>query len=224
MVEKANTAERIEAIKESDSSSWFPCFRYQVVSIQVLADANEAASFAVLYAIIVGCIFYRKLGVDITRAALNTGDYRGCLCAGGCWSGVLMVHLVWTILSRLLAPLNLKTFSRVHLFVIALTFFVSFACSWIHWWCCLSWRPSSRLLMQQASTQSWSGDGNATNGDWVGNASIRLWHLHRDCDFRASLIWSHPRNIAVFLILILMSALLIFFPSIALLPETFLFN
>ncbi len=57
LVEKANTAERIEAIKKAILPLGFPALIIGGIYSGVVTP-TEAASFAVLYAIIVECIFY----------------------------------------------------------------------------------------------------------------------------------------------------------------------
>ncbi|MEZ9579201.1 MULTISPECIES: TRAP transporter large permease [unclassified Vibrio] len=227
LVEKANTAERIEAIKKAILPLGFPALIIGGIYSGVVTP-TEAASFAVLYAIIVECIFYRKLGVkDICDAALNTGLITAVVFVlvgvGQAFSWYISFE---QIPQELLAPLNLEDASPEYiLFVIALTFFVGcmFVDSLV---VLLILTPIFMPIVNAAGIDPILVGVMVTLQMAIGSATPPF-----GCDiFTAIAIFERPYmevirgTLPFFLILILMSALLIFFPSIALLPRDILFN
>lgn len=227
LVDKATTLEKIEAIKQALLPLGFPALIIGGIYSGIVTP-TEAASFAVLYAILVECICYRKLNVkDICDAALSTGLITAVVFVlvgiGQSFSWYISFE---QIPQELLSPLNLDNASPEYiLFVIALAFFVG--CMFV-----------DSLVVLLILTPIFSPIVNAAGIDpilvgvmvtlqmAIGSATPPF-----GCDiFTAIAIFEKPYlqvirgTLPFFLILLLMSALLIFFPEIALFPRDFLFQ
>lgn len=227
LVEKASKAEKLFAIKQAILPLGFPALIIGGIYSGIVTP-TEAASFAVLYAIIVECLLYRKLGVkDICDAALNTGLITAVVFVlvgiGQAFSWYISFE---QIPQELLAPLELDNASPEYiLFIIALTFFVGcmFVDSLV---VLLILTPIFMPIVNAAGIDPILVGVMVTLQMAIGSATPPF-----GCDiFTAIAIFEKPYmevirgTLPFFLILILMSALLIFFPEIALLPRDILFN
>ncbi|MCF6450805.1 TRAP transporter large permease [Vibrio sp. MMG022] len=227
LVEKASKAEKLLAIKQAILPLGFPALIIGGIYSGIVTP-TEAASFAVLYAIIVECLLYRKLGVkDICDAALNTGLITAVVFVlvgiGQAFSWYISFE---QIPQELLAPLELDNASPEYiLFIIALTFFVGcmFVDSLV---VLLILTPIFMPIVNAAGIDPILVGVMVTLQMAIGSATPPF-----GCDiFTAIAIFERPYmevirgTLPFFLILILMSALLIFFPEIALLPRDILFN
>ncbi|CAE6939374.1 DctM component [Vibrio sp. B1FIG11] len=227
LVEKASKAEKLLAIKQAILPLGFPALIIGGIYSGIVTP-TEAASFAVLYAIIVECLLYRKLGVkDICDAALNTGLITAVVFVlvgiGQAFSWYISFE---QIPQELLAPLELDNASPEYiLFIIALTFFVGcmFVDSLV---VLLILTPIFMPIVNAAGIDPILVGVMVTLQMAIGSATPPF-----GCDiFTAIAIFEKPYmevirgTLPFFLILILMSALLIFFPDIALLPRDILFN
>ncbi|WP_186174870.1 TRAP transporter large permease [Vibrio jasicida] len=227
LVEKTNRAENLLAIKQAILPLGFPVLIIGGIYSGIVTP-TEAASFAVLYAIIVECLLYRKLGVkDICDAALNTGLITAVVFVlvgiGQAFSWYISFE---QIPQELLAPLELDNASPEYiLFIIALTFFVGcmFVDSLV---VLLILTPIFMPIVNAAGIDPILVGVMVTLQMAIGSATPPF-----GCDiFTAIAIFERPYmevirdTLPFFLILILMSALLIFFPEIALLPRDILFN
>ncbi|CAH1524297.1 Ectoine/5-hydroxyectoine TRAP transporter large permease protein UehC [Vibrio owensii] len=227
LVEKTNRAEKLLAIKQAILPLGFPALIIGGIYSGIVTP-TEAASFAVLYAIIVECLLYRKLGVkDICDAALNTGLITAVVFVlvgiGQAFSWYISFE---QIPQELLAPLELDNASPEYiLFIIALTFFVGcmFVDSLV---VLLILTPIFMPIVNAAGIDPILVGVMVTLQMAIGSATPPF-----GCDiFTAIAIFERPYmevirgTLPFFLILILMSALLIFFPEIALLPRDILFN
>ncbi|WP_425654898.1 TRAP transporter large permease [Vibrio campbellii] len=227
LVEKASKAEKLLALKQAILPLGFPALIIGGIYSGIVTP-TEAASFAVLYAIIVECLLYRKLGVkDICDAALNTGLITAVVFVlvgiGQAFSWYISFE---QIPQELLAPLELDNASPEYiLFIIALTFFVGcmFVDSLV---VLLILTPIFMPIVNAAGIDPILVGVMVTLQMAIGSATPPF-----GCDiFTAIAIFEKPYmevirgTLPFFLILILMSALLIFFPEIALLPRDILFN
>ncbi|WP_063344207.1 TRAP transporter large permease [Vibrio jasicida] len=227
LVEKTNRAEKLLAIKQAILPLGFPALIIGGIYSGIVTP-TEAASFAVLYAIIVECLLYRKLGVkDICDAALNTGLITAVVFVlvgiGQAFSWYISFE---QIPQELLAPLELDNASPEYiLFIIAVTFFVGcmFVDSLV---VLLILTPIFMPIVNAAGIDPILVGVMVTLQMAIGSATPPF-----GCDiFTAIAIFERPYmevirgTLPFFLILILMSALLIFFPEIALLPRDILFN
>ncbi|HGY9595857.1 TPA: TRAP transporter large permease [Vibrio campbellii] len=227
LVEKASKAEKLLAIKQAILPLGFPALIIGGIYSGIVTP-TEAASFAVLYAIIIECLLYRKLGVkDICDAALNTGLITAVVFVlvgiGQAFSWYISFE---QIPQELLAPLELDNASPEYiLFIIALTFFVGcmFVDSLV---VLLILTPIFMPIVNAAGIDPILVGVMVTLQMAIGSATPPF-----GCDiFTAIAIFEKPYmevirgTLPFFLILILMSALLIFFPDIALLPRDILFN
>lgn len=227
LVEKASKAEKLLAIKQAILPLGFPALIIGGIYSGIVTP-TEAASFAVLYAIIIECLLYRKLGVkDICDAALNTGLITAVVFVlvgiGQAFSWYISFE---QIPQELLAPLELDNASPEYiLFIIALTFFVGcmFVDSLV---VLLILTPIFMPIVNAAGIDPILVGVMVTLQMAIGSATPPF-----GCDiFTAIAIFEKPYmevirgTLPFFLILILMSALLIFFPEIALLPRDILFN
>lgn len=227
LVEKTNRAEKLLAIKQAILPLGFPALIIGGIYSGIVTP-TEAASFAVLYAIIVECLLYRKLGFkDICDAALNTGLITAVVFVlvgiGQAFSWYISFE---QIPQELLAPLELDNASPEYiLFIIALTFFVGcmFVDSLV---VLLILTPIFMPIVNAAGIDPILVGVMVTLQMAIGSATPPF-----GCDiFTAIAIFERPYmevirgTLPFFLILILMSALLIFFPEIALLPRDILFN
>ena len=126
LVEKASFPERVHAFKKALIPLGFPALIVGGIYSGAVTP-TEAASFSVLYAIIVECFIYRQLGVkDVVDAALSTGLITAVVFIlvgmGQAFSWYISFE---QIPQDLLAPLNLEDASKEYiLFIIALSFFV----------------------------------------------------------------------------------------------------
>lgn len=126
LVEKTTIKQKLEAVKKALLPLGFPALIVGGIYSGAVTP-TEAASFSVLYAIILECVIYRELGYkDIVNAALNTGLITAVVFIlvgmGQAFSWYISFE---QIPQELLAPLNLEGASQEYiLFVIALSFFV----------------------------------------------------------------------------------------------------
>jgi C4-dicarboxylate transporter DctM subunit len=126
LLEKATRSERVAAIKKALIPLGFPALIIGGIYSSAITP-TEAASFSVLYAIIVECVIYRKLGFkDISAAALSTGMITGVVfILVGVGQAFAWYISFEQIPQQLLAPLNLGDVSQEYLLlVIAVSFFV----------------------------------------------------------------------------------------------------
>lgn len=126
LVEKTSFAEKLQSIKKALLPLGFPALIVGGIYSGAVTP-TEAASFSVLYAIIVECLIYRELGYkDIVDAALSTGLITAVVFilvgTGQAFSWYISFE---QIPQELLAPLDLEATSKEYiLFIIALSFFV----------------------------------------------------------------------------------------------------
>ncbi|WP_198946701.1 TRAP transporter large permease [Kiloniella majae] len=126
LVEKTSFAEKLQSIKKALLPLGFPALIVGGIYSGAVTP-TEAASFSVLYAIIVECLIYRELGYkDIVDAALSTGLITAVVFilvgTGQAFSWYISFE---QIPQELLAPLDLEAASKEYiLFIIALSFFV----------------------------------------------------------------------------------------------------
>ncbi|WP_299179283.1 TRAP transporter large permease [uncultured Neptuniibacter sp.] len=126
VVEKTTLKQKVEAIKKAILPLGFPVLIVGGIYSGAVTP-TEAASFSVLYAIIVECVIYRELSYkDVADAALSTGLITAVVFIlvgmGQAFSWYISFE---QIPQDLLAPLNLEDASKEYiLFVIALAFFV----------------------------------------------------------------------------------------------------
>ncbi|UXI04696.1 TRAP transporter large permease [Photobacterium sp. TY1-4] len=226
LVEKACTAEKIAAIKKAMLPMGFPALIIGGIYSGIVTP-TEAASFAVLYAIIIESVIYHKLTLsDICDAALNTGLITAVVFVlvgvGQAFSWYISFE---QIPQALLAPLNLEHASPEYiLFVIAVAFFVGcmFVDSLV---VLLILTPIFMPIIEAAGLDPVLVGVMVTLQMAIGSATPPF-----GCDiFTAIAIFEKPYmevikgTLPFFLILLLMSALLIYFPGIALMPRDLLF-
>jgi tripartite ATP-independent transporter DctM subunit len=126
LVEKTSNKEKLLALKKALLPLGFPALIVGGIYSGAVTP-TEAASFSVLYAIIVECFIYRELkSKDIVDAALSTGLITAVVFIligmGQAFSWYISFE---QIPQDLLAPLNLEGASKEYvLFVIAMSFFV----------------------------------------------------------------------------------------------------
>ncbi|WP_041737183.1 TRAP transporter large permease [Colwellia psychrerythraea] len=126
LVKKSTMAEKLVAIKKSLLPLGFPTLIVGGIYSGAVTP-TEAASFSVLYAIILECFIYRELKYkDVIDAALSTGLITAVVFIlvgmGQAFSWYISFE---QIPMELLAPLDLEGASKEYvLFVIALSFFV----------------------------------------------------------------------------------------------------
>ncbi|MEH6447014.1 MAG: TRAP transporter large permease, partial [Oceanospirillaceae bacterium] len=126
LVEKTTNAQKIEAIKKALLPLGFPALIVGGIYSGAVTP-TEAASFSVLYAIIVECFIYRQLSYkDVLDSALNTGLITAVVFIlvgmGQAFSWYISFE---QIPQELLAPLDLDNASKEYiLLIIALSFFV----------------------------------------------------------------------------------------------------
>jgi C4-dicarboxylate transporter DctM subunit len=126
LVEKADLRQKLQALKKALWPLGFPALIVGGIYSGIVTP-TEAASFSVLYAIIVECVVYRELGLrDVLDAALSTGLITAVVFVlvgiGQAFSWYISFE---QIPQALLAPLNLESASPEYLlFVIALAFFI----------------------------------------------------------------------------------------------------
>ncbi len=126
LVEKTDLRQKLQAFKKALWPLGFPALIVGGIYSGIVTP-TEAASFSVLYAIIVECVIYRELGLrDVLDAGLSTGLITAVVFVlvgiGQAFSWYISFE---QIPQALLAPLNLESASPEYLlFVIALAFFV----------------------------------------------------------------------------------------------------
>lgn len=227
LVEKATAAERYAAIKQALLPLGFPALIIGGIYSGAVTP-TEAASFSVLYAIIIECVIYRKLGVkDVMDAALATGLITGVVFilvgVGQAFSWYISFE---QIPQELLAPLDLENASQEYiLFVIALAFFIGcmFVDSLV---VLLILTPIFMPIIDTAGLDPVLVGVIITLQMAIGSATPPF-----GCDiFTAIAIFNRPYlevirgSVPFFLLLFLMSALLIYVPDIALLLRDLAFD
>lgn len=219
LVEKKTTAERLQSIRKALLPLGFPALIVGGIYSGAVTP-TEAASFSVLYALIVECVIYRELKLnDVLDAALSTGLITAVVFIlvgmGQAFSWYISFE---QIPQGLLEPLNLEGASDEYiLFVIALCFFIG--CMFV---------DSLVVLVILTPIFVPIVDASGLDPVLVGvmvtlQMAIGSATLPFGCDiFTAIAIFNKPyleviRGTFPFIvILMLMSALLIFFPGIAL--------
>ncbi len=219
LVEKTSNKEKLQAIKKALLPLGFPALIVGGIYSGAVTP-TEAASFSVLYAIIVECIIYRELNFnDIVDAALSTGLITAVVFIlvgmGQAFSWYISFE---QIPQELLAPLNLEDASKEYiLLVIALSFFVG--CMFVDSLVVLViLTPIFVPIVAGAGLDPVLVGVMITLQMAIGSATPPF-----GCDiFTAIAIFNRPYlevikgTLPFILILFLMSAMLIFFPSIAL--------
>lgn len=224
---KASGSERWAAIRKALLPMGFPALIIGGIYSGAITP-TEAASFSVLYAIVIECVIYRQLGLkDILDAALSTGLITGVVFilvgVGQAFSWYISFE---QIPQELLAPLALEDASQEYiLFVIALAFFVGcmFVDSLV---VLLLLTPIFVPVIEAADIDPILVGVMVTLQMAIGSATPPF-----GCDiFTAIAIFNKPYlevirgTLPFFLLLAVMSALLIFFPGIALLLRDIAFN
>ncbi len=227
LVEKTDLRQKLQALKKALWPLGFPALIVGGIYSGIVTP-TEAASFSVLYAIIVECVVYRELGLrDVLDAALSTGLITAVVFVlvgiGQAFSWYISFE---QIPQALLAPLNLESASPEYLlFVIALAFFIG--CMFV-----------DSVVVLLILTPIFVPFVNAVGLDpilvgvmitlqmAVGSATPPF-----GCDiFTAIAIFNRPYlevirgTLPFILILSLLTALLIFFPGIALFLRDMAFN
>lgn len=227
LVEKTDGAEKWLAIKKALLPLGFPALIVGGIYSGAVTP-TEAASFSVLYAIVVECLIYRELSFkDITDAALSTGLITAVVFVlvgmGQAFSWYISFE---QIPQDLLAPLNLEDASKEYvLFVIALAFFVG--CMFVDSLVVLViLTPIFVPIVADVGLDSVLVGVMITLQMAIGSATPPF-----GCDiFTAIAIFNKPYlevirgTLPFILILFFMSALLIFFPDIALLLRDIAFG
>lgn len=220
LVDKTSTKEKLQAIKKALLPLGFPALIVGGIYSGAVTP-TEAASFSVLYAIIVECLIYRELKYkDIVDAALSTGLITAVVFIlvgmGQAFSWYISFE---QIPQELLAPLNLEDASKEYiLFVIALSFFVG--CMFVDSLVVLViLTPIFVPIVASVGLDPVLVGVMITLQMAIGSATPPF-----GCDiFTAIAIFNKPYmevirgTLPFILILFFMSALLIFFPDIALL-------
>lgn len=227
LVKKTSNAEKLEAFKQALLPLGFPALIVGGIYSGAVTP-TEAASFSVLYALIVECFIYRELKYkDIADAALSTGLITAVVFIlvgmGQAFSWYISFE---QIPQDLLAPLNLSDASPEYiLFVIALCFFVG--CMFVDSLVVLViLTPIFVPIIELSGLDPVLVGVMITLQMAIGSATPPF-----GCDiFTAIAIFKKPYlevisgTLPFILILFFMSALLIFFPSIALLLRDLAFN
>ncbi|SLN35751.1 Sialic acid TRAP transporter permease protein SiaT [Ruegeria meonggei] len=219
LVEKKTTAERLQSIRKALLPLGFPALIVGGIYSGAVTP-TEAASFSVLYALIVECVIYRELKLnDVLDAALSTGLITAVVFIlvgmGQAFSWYISFE---QIPQGLLEPLNLEGASDEYiLFVIALCFFIG--CMFVDSLVVLViLTPIFVPIVDASGLDPVLVGVMVTLQMAIGSATPPF-----GCDiFTAIAIFNKPyleviRGTFPFIvILMLMSALLIFFPGIAL--------
>ena len=227
LVEKASFKERLIAFKKALIPLGFPALIVGGIYSGAVTP-TEAASFSVLYAIIVECIIYRQLGIkDVVDAALSTGLITAVVFIlvgmGQAFSWYISFE---QIPQDLLAPLSLEDASQEYiLFIIALSFFVG--CMFVDSLVVLViLTPIFVPIVEAAGLDPVLVGVMITLQMAIGSATPPF-----GCDiFTAIAIFNKPYmevikgTLPFILILFFMSALLIFVPDIALLLRDLAFS
>ncbi len=227
LVEKTTWSEKLQSIKKALLPLGFPALIVGGIYSGAVTP-TEAASFSVLYAIIVECVIYRELDHrDVIDAALSTGLITAVVFIlvgmGQAFSWYISFE---QIPQELLAPLNLEDASKEYvLFVIALAFFVG--CMFVDSLVVLViLTPIFVPIIGDVGLDPVLVGVMITLQMAIGSATPPF-----GCDiFTAIAIFNKPYlevirgTLPFILILFLMSALLIFFPDIALLLRDLAFG
>ncbi len=219
LVDKTDWAQKVAALKKSILPLGFPVLIVGGIYSGIMTP-TEAASFAVLYAVLVECVIYRQLSVrDLMDSALSTGLITAVVFIlvgiGQAFSWYISFE---QIPQELLAPLSLEDASpEFVLFVIALAFFVGcmFVDSLV---VLLILTPIFMPIMDSVGLDPVLVGVMVTLQMAIGSATPPF-----GCDiFTAIAIFNRPYmdvirgTLPFILILFAMTALLIFFPDIAL--------
>lgn len=219
LVPRSDWTQKLTALKKSVLPLGFPVLIVGGIYSGIMTP-TEAASFAVLYAIVVECLIYRQLGIrDLADAATSTGLITAVVFilvgVGQAFSWYISFE---QIPQDLLAPLNLEDASpEFVLFVIALSFFVGcmFVDSLV---VLLILTPIFLPVIESVGLDPVLVGVMVTLQMAIGSATPPF-----GCDiFTAIAIFNRPymdviRGTLPFILLLLaMTALLIFFPDIAL--------
>lgn len=227
LVEKTSWSEKLQSIKKALLPLGFPALIVGGIYSGAVTP-TEAASFSVLYAIIVECFIYRELDYrDVIDAALSTGLITAVVFIlvgmGQAFSWYISFE---QIPQELLAPLNLEDASKEYvLFVIALAFFVG--CMFVDSLVVLViLTPIFVPIIGDVGLDPVLVGVMITLQMAIGSATPPF-----GCDiFTAIAIFNRPYlevirgTLPFILILFFMSALLIFFPDIALLLRDLAFG
>ncbi|WP_261842885.1 TRAP transporter large permease [Aliamphritea ceti] len=227
LVEKTSWSEKFQSIKKALLPLGFPALIVGGIYSGAVTP-TEAASFSVLYAIIVECFIYRELDHrDVIDAALSTGLITAVVFIlvgmGQAFSWYISFE---QIPQELLAPLNLEDASKEYvLFVIALAFFVG--CMFVDSLVVLViLTPIFVPIIGDVGLDPVLVGVMITLQMAIGSATPPF-----GCDiFTAIAIFNKPYlevirgTLPFILILFFMSALLIFFPEIALLLRDLAFG
>lgn len=227
LVGKTDWAQKLEALKKSILPLGFPVLIVGGIYSGIMTP-TEAASFAVLYAVLVECVIYRQLKVrDLMDSALSTGLITAVVFIlvgiGQAFSWYISFE---QIPQELLAPLSLEDASpEFVLFVIALAFFVGcmFVDSLV---VLLILTPIFMPIVHGVGLDPVLVGVMVTLQMAIGSATPPF-----GCDiFTAIAIFNRPYmdvirgTLPFILILFAMTAMLIFFPGIALLLRDLAFN
>ena len=227
LVPKKSGSERIAAFRKALLPLGFPLLIVGGIYSGAVTP-TEAASFSVLYALIVECVIYRELKLnDVLDSALSTGLITAVVFilvgVGQAFSWYISFE---QIPQDLLEPLNLDGASDEYiLFIIALCFFVG--CMFVDSLVVLViLTPIFVPIVDASGLDPVLVGVMVTLQMAIGSATPPF-----GCDiFTAIAIFERPYmevirgTLPFFIILIFMSALLIFFPGIALLPRDLLFS
>ncbi|MEP3276649.1 MAG: TRAP transporter large permease [Stappiaceae bacterium] len=222
LVERQSYRQRLLAIRKALLPLGFPALIVGGIYSGAVTP-TEAASFSVLYALIVECVIYRELKLnDIFNAALSTGLITAVVFIlvgmGQAFSWYISFE---QIPQGLLEPLNLEGASDKYiLFIIALCFFVG--CMFVDSLVVLViLTPIFVPIVDASGLDPVLVGVMVTLQMAIGSATPPF-----GCDiFTAIAIFNRPYlevirgTLPFILILLLMSSLLIFFPSIALFPR-----
>jgi len=227
VVEKTTMAQKLQALKKALWPLGFPVLIVGGIYSGIVTP-TEAASFSVLYAIVVECVIYRELGLrDILDSALSTGLITAVVFVlvgiGQAFSWYISFE---QIPQALLEPLDLSSASPEYLlFIIAVTFFVGcmFVDSLV---VLLILTPIFMPAVAAVGLDPILVGVMITLQMAVGSATPPF-----GCDiFTAIAIFNRPYlevirgTLPFILILTLMTALLIYFPGIALLLRDLAFK
>jgi len=227
LIEKTGWAQKWKALKKSILPLGFPVLIVGGIYSGIMTP-TEAASFAVLYAVLIECVVYRQLNIrDLMDSALSTGLITAVVFIlvgiGQAFSWYISFE---QIPQELLAPLSLEDSSpEFVLFVIALAFFVGcmFVDSLV---VLLILTPIFMPIVGSVGLDPVLVGVMVTLQMAIGSATPPF-----GCDiFTAIAIFNRPYmdvirgTLPFILILFAMTAILIFFPGIALMPRDLAFS
>ncbi|MGB0866280.1 MAG: TRAP transporter large permease [Granulosicoccaceae bacterium] len=227
LVDKTSWAEKLVSVRKAILPLGFPALIVGGIYSGAVTP-TEAASFSVLYALIIECVIYRELKLaDIFDSALSTGLITAVVFVlvgvGQAFSWYISFE---QIPQDLLAPLNLEDASQEHvLIVIALAFFVGcmFVDSLV---VLLILTPIFMPIVESVGLDPVLVGVMVTLQMAIGSATPPF-----GCDiFTAIAIFNRPYfevirgTLPFILILFCMTALLIYVPSIALLLRDLAFR